>query len=1044
MPVIEPGSSLDAPNGAYAVGSTLLKRHKTLPHPREGRIQQIYPSTPATKPRDLVIDTGVASLSSSDTSSPRTLKHASKKRLGSNGLPPTPPTHSRQSSGSQNSIIPAPKFDILRTETPIDRPSAPSTPPNQKSPPTPEFTPPRAMPLAFRPGRPPTTERYPSSRTDSFKTAREHLDSEDDDEHSTVRPIPPSARTSAVEVPQMPPQPQKRKEVGLGLGLESDEGTTTPKQNMIDSSQEEFVVFDGEWASAGEDAEVEREWDDNLMRNVTVRKRPVRKLQKRRITTSFLTDEVIEDDVISPTNATKSATNYLNGEVIEDDIVSPTIATKVVRSQPLQERIARYRLAQDTANRIMSEQFSEKDAWPSVLASPESPATQSVRRFSTMSGRSSHSTVVEAMVVDASPMRRRTLRHTKKQLGLRDLGSDPSLLSSGPSSIVSSEPQHRLHHQMAQIPDRRHRSMASNRTTSTTSSNGKSRREVLKSGAIPVVIIPERRSSTKSSAAPSLRSTSSRKTKRSMSLNSAPLSASSKFNDPGYFDSLPPRKRTLSESAGSAHSVRTIDFPPVIPARRSSLSAPTSRNTSRAGSLTAESLKAHNMIQATKQEKQEAPRELLVEHITVRPSVDTERENGSHSARLNVDHNGDPFFGKRLSTQVTPFSQFSQASYETAGTMAEVSEAMAVTIFPHQNKSVLVVQHQALGDSPSPALKATNSSSETERPVMVVNGHATAGPVTPPQPSHPMDAVDSPLRNPRDPPQPPAIKFIPPTPAAMTPGHEEDRQLGYDDHRPSSSDEQPKRSMSLMRRAFSNRRNSETAAQRPNFLSRTFSLTHYRRDLVDESTQTSKGSANALYPSVDDRPADGSKLHPFWRPSHFWDDLEDHQDYDNAYDGYPPVNNRPSPKRSFSQKLKRTFAILPIQDDHYDYEPYPIDRRTMRRTPSGNMRVVKQRSHSSLRRTRSGRSQDERRPHTGPSAPERPFGHGFKDGNGGKVHTIPGLGIRVEYVGWSAMRKRMNERRREQSRQKLRATISGPKSIQSGVDDVLRRRKHSV
>jgi hypothetical protein len=221
-------------------------------------------------------------------------------------------------------------------------------------------------------------------------------------------------------------------------------------------------------------------------------------------------------------------------------------------------------------------------------------------------------------------------------------------------------------------------------------------------------------------------------------------------------------------------------------------------------------------------------------------------------------------------------------------------------------------------------------------------------------------------------------------------------------------------------------------------------LSGHRRELVDESTQTNKSSANALYPSVTDKPADGSKLHPFWRPTHFWDDLEGHQDYDD-YDeyGYPPVDNRPIPKRTFSQKLKRTFAILPIQDDDYDYQPYSIDRRTMRRTPSGNMRVVKQRSNSSLRRAASERRlAEERRLHTGPSS-DRPFGYGFREGNGGKVHIIPGLGLRVEYVGWSGMRRRMSERRREQSRQKLRATISGPKSIQSGVDDVLRRRTRS-
>ena len=389
---------------------------------------------------------------------------------------------------------------------------------------------------------------------------------------------------------------------------------------------------------------------------------------------------------------------------------------------------------------------------------------------------------------------------------------------------------------------------------------------------------------------------------------------------------------------------------------------------------------------------------------------------------------------------MTPFSQ---TSYETAGTTAEVSEALAVTIFPHQNRSVLVVEHRTSEENSPPALKPVETSQPA--PKMAVNGKATMGPITPPQPAHPMDAVDSPLRNPREPPEPPAIKFIPPTPAVLTPGQEEERQLGYDiDDRPASSDNKPKRSMSLMRRAFSNRRYSETSTQMPGLLKRTFSLSGGRRkDLVDGSTQTSKEQANpsTLYPSVADRPADAGKLHPFWRPAHFWDDLEDRDSLDGDEYGYPPVDNRPPPpKRTFSQKLKRTFAILPIEDDHYDYQPYATDRRTMRRTASGNMRVVKQRSNSSLRRDGNDRRvyTEDRRAVSGP--PEGTFGYGFKEGNGGRVATIPGLGLRVEYVGWSGVKNKLSERRREARSQKLRASISGPKGVQSGMDDVLRSR----
>ncbi|TVY80940.1 hypothetical protein LSUE1_G004595 [Lachnellula suecica] len=996
MPTRELGSSLETPNGVQGVGTTLLKKHKILPHPREQRLPEFFPSTPATRPRDLVIDTGISSTTSSDTSSPHTLKHASKK-IG--GLPPTPPTHSRQSSGSHLINTSAPRYDLISSKTSANIPSVPSTPPNQRSPPTPDVTPPRAMPFAFRP---PVNDRYPSSRADSFKTARESPYMSDEDEASTVRPVIPSARQSATEVQQLPGRPQKHKEIGLGLGLESDnEGGTTPRA-LAGSSQAEFYVFDGEWGS-----EVEPEWDDYFMRNVTVRKRPGRQ--------------------------SHMFTDGANDEVIEDDIVSPTDATKVVRSLPLQERIARRRLERDT-DQISNHKSTQRiTSWPSAGVGPDSPATPDVRRFSAMSGRSAASTVVEAMVVDALPKRRQTLRHIKKQSGLRDVSSDQSTLSSGPNSVVStslsSEPhrdsRHRLHHSTGRIPETRHRSLGSTITVSSASSSGKSRREILKNGGIPVVVIPERRSSSKPSKPRSLRSTSSHR--RSNSLASAPLSQSSKFNEPGYFDSVAPRKRTMSESAGDGNSIRTIDFPPTIPARRSSLSAPTSRNTSRAGSLTAESLKAHNMIQAKKLEP--AGPEPVHD---LRPELP--KDWSSYSSHLNVDHNGDPFFGNRLSTQVTPFSQ---VSYETAGTSAEVSEAMAVSIFPHQNKSVLVVQQLAPSEPSLPALKANNAARPAP-PSMTVNGKAT-GPVTPPQPIHPMDEVDSPLRNPRVPPEPPKITFIPPTPAVLTPGQEEERQLGFDfDERPTTSDSKSKRGVSLMRRAFSNRRNSETAIQlSPGFLKRTFSLSGRRKESADGATQTAGGVAkpSTVYPTVEDRPADGSKLHPFWRPSHFWDDLDDEFADDEL--GYPIIDNRPSPpKRSLSGKLKRTFAILPLKDDH-EHQPYAMDRREMRKSSNGTLRVVKQRSNNTLRRESS-----DRRLYA--EVPEGSFGHGFKEGNGGKrIHTIPGTGVRVEYIGWSGMKRRISEKRRLQRSEKLRATISNPREVQSGVDDVLRRRRQS-
>lgn len=986
MPAREFGRAFAPPNGSHVASTPLMKRHKVLPHPPQDPARTVSAPMPAlaTGPWDLALDTAIPSEPSSAASSPHTLKHTSQ-RIGAPVLPPTPPTHSRQSSDSSSTTASAPEYEAPVASSPHVS-SAPGTPTNQRSPPTPDVTPPRVKPLTLRP---PPRERASStqSRTDSFRTARENPYSSEED-LSAVRPVLSSIRPPETEVKQRRQKGERRKEVGLGLGLESDnDGTTTPRADT--ASLQDFVVFDGEWGHAGgEISEVETEWDDNLMRNVVVRKRNTRK----------------------PYNFVDGATD----EILEDNIVSPTMATKVVRSLPLQERIARHRLER------AAETSGERIVQPSAVPDFDSPISADDRRFSAMSGRSAASPVIEAIVVDSPPERRQKLRRSKKQIGLRDL-SDQSSVPSGPSSVASNEPQRTLTRNVPQIPKRRHGSLASNATVSTTSSNGRSRRQVLKDGGIPVVVVPDRLSSAKPSRAPSLRSTSSHKTKRTVSLSSAPLSQSSKYNEPGYIQSNPPHKRTLSESDKSSHSVRTIDFPPNIPARRSSLSAPTSRNSSRAGSLTAESLKAHNLMH-----EQEAVKPKVIQ---IQPP---ELPQGfGQTPRPNiVDHIGVPSFGNRRSTQVTPFSQ---SSYETAGTAAEVSEAMAVSIFPHQNSSLLLVQQ--LPAPPRPSLPKVEAIDQAQ-PQTVACGEAAVAPVTPPQQTSAMEENDSPLRNPRAAPEPPAIKFIPPTPAALLPEDEEDRELDYN-QRPSTSDT-PRRRISLMRRAFNNRRNSETATEPiQGLLKRTFSLGSRRRA---STNGTSKGSANLSSPALD-RPADDGKLHPFWRPNHFWDDLDAREDDIMDYQGrYAMIDNRPSPpRRSLSGKLKRTFAILPVKDDNdYVYPSYSDDRRTVLKTSDGSLRVVRQADTFGFRRGPDGRLVYDQ-PGFAEGQP-RPFGYGFPEGNGGKLHTIPGLGLRVEYPGWNEMKRRLSERRREQRSEKLRANISHPKGVQNGTDDVLRRR----
>jgi hypothetical protein len=81
--------------------------------------------------------------------------------------------------------------------------------------------------------------------------------------------------------------------------------------------------------------------------------------------------------------------------------------------------------------------------------------------------------------------------------------------------------------------------------------------------------------------------------------------------------------------------------------------------------------------------------------------------------------------------------------------------------------------------------------------------------------------------------------------------------------------------------------------------------------------QTLKDSDNpsTIFPSDLGRPADESQLHPFWRPADFWDNLIDDEDIDDDGESsrYSMIDT--PPKRGFIRKLKKAFAIRPIQEE---------------------------------------------------------------------------------------------------------------------------------
>lgn len=992
--------------------------------------------------------------------SSHTLRHQ-RRRISGGDLPPTPPAHSRTSSSSHS--IPLSSLSPLQTpaQSSEDVPSkaSPSTPPNQRSPPTPDVTPPqsatRPRPLILRPT---LTDRFPSrgtnaeSRTESFKTARESPEpSDEEDGRSTLRPAAQSARTSEVTVRLVKgntngngyekQNSQNRSGVGLGLG-----SSLVDDHNLTPKATGEFTSFDGEFGSSPND--VEQEWDDNLMRNVTVRKR-----------------------------RPSAHVNAQNPEVLDDFTVSPANATKAVRAFPLQGRILTY----DSPDPMRSFTAPEK-------TNTDAATSADIRRLSGMSSKSAASTVVEAILVGTPPRRQRTLRHVKRVDALRDSIWQPS--SVGSASTLNSI---RSRRQSAdQAKDALRESYASNTTVNSVGSR-KARRDVWKNGGIPVVVVPDRHSSNRSSSRErSLRSASSRRSK-SQSLGSIPLDKLPNGQDlTPYFDRPPRRGQSISESDGSTPGdQRTMDFPPIVPRRDSSLSAPTSqpgsrsqsrdasRNGSRAGSLTAASLRAHNALQANgvTQMPAAAPTsrvivEPLSDHeqrhppvVTVQavPSLEHLQSNSdqdrveNHQPRQSESRMGDLL----LSAKATPFSQ---ASVETNGTSAaDIGEARAISMFPHQNRSIVMVDHR-----PSEGSDGDHGSQLTERggrPTITtteVDGVSVDEPATPlAQPTFTLDSIDSPLRNPREPPEPPAIKFIPATPSGLTPAEEKTKMLGnfYDE-----LDEKPIRAPSLVRRALSKRRHSYASYgpapsrdTRPGLLARTLSLSRNARKDTAENHVVDRSHSDSF---PHEQPMDETRLHPDWRPSyyasHYADDgVYDMEDGDEEeYLRYPAIDNRPPPpKRSLSERMKRTFAIMPLDDDD-DFAAGP-DRRTIRRTPSGNLRVVKHReSAGSFPQKKDSKTE---RPSTAPDGDghRRPFWsrtnslssirghHNGASGNGSADRATPPR--TSETRRWSmsqnlgALTRRLSDKRREKRSNELRKKISGPREVRDGVVDVIRR-----
>ena len=274
-------------------------------------------------------------------------------------------------------------------------------------------------------------------------------------------------------------------------------------------------------------------------------------------------------------------------QIMQDNITTPTKSSSA--------RIPRKVLVepeQQPRRRATTDERSTQVNGSSVLASPRQPT----RRSSGTSARSRASTIVEAFLVDERPRRQQTLRTCPEAGQPTEFHRPLSSINCG----ISGFPRLATSEGFGNRGPRMNRGSASTANSASITSFGRDGR---RSGEIPVMIIQEQEPpQLQHPQEISLRSVPSMRTGRTISLESIPFDDSvfpddgEDTEDLGSVDhSIRRPRRRLSQSDPS--DIRTIDYPPAVPRRSSSLSAPTSHNASRSNSLTGDGATTRNSAQ---------------------------------------------------------------------------------------------------------------------------------------------------------------------------------------------------------------------------------------------------------------------------------------------------------------------------------------------------------------------------------------------------------------------------------------------------------------
>jgi hypothetical protein len=888
-------------------------------------------------------------------------------------FPPTPPFNSRESVPNVSEHL------SNGTSTPVAARSSDHVSTSQRSPPTPEVTPPASL----SPPQRQIPSRLSGSVADSFKTAREDPWISADDVSTG-----PDLSSLAIR--------EGNKDRDLGLGFEDMDHT--PKQSRI--NQPSAPKNDSPRVDSS-DYIPDREWDTNLMRNITIRRKRNRPKQSETQDTSTL-------------------------QPVKPVVTNAATPEEIIQNSPSTPRGDPTRNLKHSARRISME------SQPS-----------DTRRHSGVSNVS----VIEAIIVSTPPAKPRTLRHVSKTSSLRiDAGSAVSspISSSARASIDSSDlPLRRFSQLRVTAADGRPSASHGERQIRISTDpllrhqrdSQSLRADALSSGLQTANASSKRRSI--SAQLPSPTRSNAVHGRNIKDTSPLPSPTSNGYSGAQNTSQDHRRKHSVdtrdSIKSSSYHSIRSSTQQALQNALGPSLmNFPSSTNDSlvtiikkASGDLSSTdavtTLKQRNDIEDTRypQVSARASDGLLAPPLGNAFTSSLDRRPSDASGRSF--NRSDLFEGRRsidrstllsedhprhLYSQTTPFSQISNND------ALELSEAKAINLYPHTNHSLLVVEQgkqsqPETGHGETQIIKANN-----QNPSVAVQPSTPTGQET-------EFTVDSPLKNPRRPPNPPTIKILP-----ATPGQEEDN-----DPLNAAGSALPQRRPSLLQRA---RRYSDNIIQ----LGRSSSL----RRRNSERARSKPREPNDAH------------LHPFWHPRNFWDDISDSDSEfdDEDYDRLPPGGDTselppPSLPRRLTKKLpgfRGTGGFLIGNSLGLGRHGTNVRRHHITLPPNfkpdparlSTDRVI----HDITESTRAGASSASGRAlnNKGSLASLRSV-QAHKRRMRRQFHA---LGLHIEYIGingvrdiWREKKQQSQERKREKKREEIRRSI-GPKFyLENGV-----------